>query len=228
MEIREISESILNFVFPPVCILCRDYVQFGHAALVCGRCWQDLPACKSDAQNTGSRTKSVSSCHSMWQYNDAVEKIIHEMKFFRKRKLCRRVGEYLAELAVDEESLTSSDALVPVPLHRARLRERGYNQSELLAGAISDRIGLPVQADLVERVRRTKAQSQLSAAERQANVEEAFKVLRPKQVQGKCLILVDDVMTTGATLNACADALLRAGASCILGLTVAKTPPRRA
>jgi ComF family protein len=122
-----------------------------------------------------------------------------------------------------EEQQIAVDVIVPVPLHPRRLRERGYNQATLLAQVLGRRMERPVRAKAVERVRNTRSQMRLDAAERRSNVAGAFRSLDDR-VSGRRILLIDDVCTTGATLDACAKALQEAGATWVHALTLARAP----
>jgi ComF family protein len=111
---------------------------------------------------------------------------------------------------------------MPVPLHPSRLRERGYNQSDLLADSIASELDIPCVKDVLIRKRRTKTMSALAPQKRPRNVEGAFAVARPAAICGKTIVLVDDVLTTGSTVEACAMVLLKSGAQDVFVLTVAR------
>jgi ComF family protein len=119
----------------------------------------------------------------------------------------------------------AADALVPVPLDAARLRARGYNQASLLAASLGAALGWPVLPNALQRTRATRPQVGLSPHERRANVRGAFRCPDPALVQGRRLLLIDDVMTTGATLESCAEPLVAAGAERVYGLVVARDVP---
>lgn len=121
------------------------------------------------------------------------------------------VGERLGERLCEQPWFGEIDGLIPIPLHRGRRRERGYNQSLLICEGIRERTGLPIVSDVLKRVKYTRTQTLLSPRERHKNVSDAFRVIIPEKVRGRNLVLVDDVLTTGATLNACAGELHRAG-----------------
>jgi ComF family protein len=132
------------------------------------------------------------------------------------------LGRLLAEKMRESPELRVSEGIVPVPLHFWRERKRGYNQSELLAVSLGNLTGLPVERRALKKIRPTRSQTELSREERIENVAGAFAVRRPETVRGRTLVLVDDVCTTGATLDACASALKEAGAKRVLALTVAR------
>jgi ComF family protein len=119
--------------------------------------------------------------------------------------------------------VTTIDVIMPVPLHRSRLRERGFNQALLLASAVGRAHGIPLSYDNLTRFRATRPQVELSGEERVQNVRGAFRLTRPADVEGKRVLLVDDVFTTGATMNECAAVLKRAGARSVVALTLART-----
>jgi ComF family protein len=114
--------------------------------------------------------------------------------------------------------------IVPVPLHRSRLRQRGFNQASLLAGHLARHGSIPMTPDILIRTRPTIPQVELSAEERKTNVNGAFAVKRAADIQGKSILLLDDVMTTGSTMNECAKMLKKSGATRVVALAIARTP----
>ena len=153
-----------------------------------------------------------------------VREAIHGFKFGGRRALAAPLGDLLAETARRDLAGMRVDLLVPVPLHPRRERERGFNQAELLAGRLSR--GFPARVARGVLVRRvaTAPQSELAADDRQANVRDAFEIRRPDAVRSRHVLLVDDLLTTGATAGACADCLREAGAASVGVLTVARVP----
>lgn len=147
---------------------------------------------------------------------------IHLLKYRQRPDLAAPLARYLVAALYQPEwkgFLGRIDGVAPVPLHEQRQRERGYNQAELLARELCRRLGLTLRSDLLRRARFTRAQVQLSAAERQANVQGAFGA--SPACAGLHLLLIDDVFTTGATLRACASAARAAGAATVCALTLA-------
>lgn len=160
---------------------------------------------------------------SVWQFSEDMQTVIHELKYHGKKSLSKCFGCEMAILLLRTPAYAAADLLVPVPLHRTRFRERGFNQSLLLCQAISSHTGIPVESQVLKRTKYTSSQAKLSATERERNVATAFQVVDGGALNCKSIIVVDDVLTTGATLRACAVALRRAGATRIFGLTVART-----
>jgi ComF family protein len=152
-----------------------------------------------------------------------VRAALHALKYSGERRLARPLGEAAAERW--RRVGAGGNLIVPVPVHAGRERERGYDQAALLAEVVGDRLGLPT-ATILERHRETIAQFGLDRAHRGANVSGAFRVragsTEQAKVRGRWVVLVDDVTTTGATLAACAEALMTAGALAVSGLTVAR------
>jgi ComF family protein len=151
-----------------------------------------------------------------------LRELIHLFKYARIRPLAGPLGEILARAIPRDQTF---DAIVPVPLHWRRRWQRGFNQSALLAAAIARRYGIPVRGWLC-RTRATPTQAGLTNARRRSNVTGAFRVGRRARVSGRRILLVDDVMTTGATAGACAAALKRAGAKYVALLTLARVDRR--
>jgi ComF family protein len=155
-------------------------------------------------------------------YDGALVQAILLLKWDRIEPLGVWFAERLAEVARQENPVMAADVVVPVPLHQDRERERGYNQAGLIAKPLARKLGLPYKAVLLMRTRPRPNKQVLSIEERWESVRGAFATRPGSQVNNKRLLLVDDVMTTGATLDACTRALLESGAKSVVGLTVAR------
>jgi ComF family protein len=147
---------------------------------------------------------------------------VHELKYRSRRRVAGRISEAMLDDPRVRGVLAGAQALVPVPLHPRRQRQRGFNQSELLADALGRRAGIAVVASGLVRRQDTRSQTGLTAAARRANVKGAFAVRRRARIAGRTVVLVDDVLTTGATASACAQALRAAGAREVRLLTAAR------
>ena len=158
---------------------------------------------------------------SFGPYEGTLQTLIQRFKYDGLRPLARPLGKFLAEAARRLEA-HSWDLILPVPLHRRRQRQRGFNQAELLAAQVSKVLGVPMGSKDCVRIRDTRPQTGLRAAERRKNVTGAFHVPHPESVRTLRVLLLDDVLTTGATVNACAQALLEAGAQGVWVATLAR------
>ncbi|MCE1255427.1 MAG: ComF family protein [Anaerolineae bacterium] len=162
---------------------------------------------------------SIKSIKSLGVYNQSLRKAIHSLKFNRNLALGDEFSAELAELVLS--TTWPVDLIVPVPASRKRRSERGYNQAEIIAFPLALLLKLPFSTKSLVKVGETRSQIGLSLAERINNIQNAFSA-DPKYVNKKNVLLVDDVSTTGATLNACAQALISAGAQSVYGVTIAK------
>ena len=199
---------------------------------ICRVCGIPLPtfAGASDEQRLcpecQNRTYAFDCVRSYALYDRAVIKAILLLKFERMEPLGAWFAARLAEIAEREAELLGADVVVPVPLHRIREEERGYNQADLLARPLAKRLKQTCQPVLLVRTRPRPEKRLLSFDERWASVRGAFATRPGTRVDNRRVLLVDDVLTTGATLHACARALREAGASSVVGLTVARAMPR--
>ena len=219
----------LDLLFPQRCIGCGK-----EGNLLCSSCLFLLPRitpplcplCGSP-QSSGILCPNCISCQtqidgirSPFRFDKIIRQAIHQLKYQNLRALAIPLAGLLADYLVNNS--IPGEVLVPVPLHNKRLRERGYNQSYLLSREISKLTGLPVIDDCIIRVQHTPPQARtLTVNERRSNVASAF-TCRDHRFRGKEILLIDDVSTSGATLNACAATLKAAGASSVWGLTLAK------
>jgi ComF family protein len=209
-----------DFVFSPSCFHCGGRLPWGERFL-CRQCWNAIPEIASrDVLLRETRQKLASdSCIvdvvSLFRFEKEgeLQSLLHELKYGGKRDVGLLIGRHLGEKIKKMVSMESVLGCVPVPLHSAKLRERGYNQSELLCQGIGDASGLPVLRSLIRRVRHTKSQTNLNATERRSNVHGAFAPVSRHRIRldRKTVLLVDDVITTGATIRECASVLRDTG-----------------
>jgi len=183
---------------------------------VCGRCGLPTPFATFVCEECKNVDFGFASARAPLKYDGVGKKIVHALKY---RGYKRVVGRLAAPLMLEVLDDTCFDAVVPVPLHRSRLRKRGFNQAELLARGVAEKMKVTV-SDTLEVVRSTRDQVELSAAQRRANVAGAYSATKPHR--GK-ILLVDDVFTTGATMSACAASLVRAGAQEVHALSLCRT-----
>lgn len=232
-QVRQLSEAALDLLFPPQCVVCHR-----PGALLCHHCAGALPllegplctVCSLPVENDDLCPRCRLSrpvyerVISAFDYRDGMRRAIHALKYENKPGLAGLLVEELC--AVVSPPTEQVDALCGVPMSEGRRRERSYNHADLLAQALSSRWGLPLlDDDALRRVRDATRQVELSQRERRENVRGTF-LANADLVSGLTVILVDDVCTTGATLEACAEALLAAGARRPLCVTLAKTLPR--
>lgn len=201
----------------PFCARCgQPFPPLAHHAPMCAKCRQEPPA--------------FEVARSAFFYEEPLRTALHRFKYSRRHGLATSLGRLLIEalegFLQQEIPWSEVEALVPVPLHPARLRERGFNQSERLAREVGRHLGKPVATDWLHRVRNTMPQVGLTASQRQRNVQGAFRAFLPEGAQGRGLLLIDDLYTTGATVRECAKALKRAGAGGVWVLTLARAGMR--
>ena len=222
-------DSALDCLFPRVCVGCGR-----PGGFLCASCRQTVvriepPTCplcgrpqSSDVlcPSCASRRPAIDGIRSVFRLEGAIRHAVHELKYNNLRAIAPMLAHHL-HMCLKESGL-EPDTIVPVPLHRTRERRRGYNQSFLLARALSHDTGLPVKSQLLTRTRNTESQvGSRSARTRSLNVAGAFHC-PDDAATGTSILLIDDVCTTGATLEDCARALRTAGASRVWGLTVAR------
>jgi ComF family protein len=157
-------------------------------------------------------------------YLDDVRLSLHALKFGGRRRIASVLGSRASRSWVVAGELDGAAAVVPVPLSRRRRRERGFNQAELIARAVAREAGLPLESRILRKIREAVPQAGLSASARRKNVRSAYRARLPRSHRGKTLLLVDDVLTTGATAESAASALLAAGAGAVDVLTLARVP----
>lgn len=220
----------IDLLFPPRCGGCQALGSLWCAA--CRAALQPIvpPWCEKCGEpfvtdrlcsNCRTHPLAIEKIRSVALFDGVLRQAIHRFKYERLAAMADPFGDMLADYWRAEQ--LAADWLIPVPLHPSRERDRGYNQSELLARQLARRVNVPVSSHGLRRIRATAVQMTLNAAQRRENVAGAFEC-GEQRVRGKRVVIVDDVGTTGATLEACAQAVLQAGAASVMGLTLARTP----
>jgi ComF family protein len=218
----------LDLFFPPWCIGCGREGKY-----ICDSCLQNLPLISPPICVTCGRPLTIDgTCpgciegkvdidgiRAPFLFDGVIRKAIHEFKYRNLKDISTSLAKFLHDFLLD--SPLPVDVLVPVPIHRKRLRERGYNQSSLIARELSRMCGMPIIENcLIRKVNTPPQVRTTSAIERRKNISNAFACIN-NRLEGKKILLIDDVSTSGATLNTCAGVLKAAGAVSVWGLTIA-------
>ena len=218
-----------------ITLLKQLFFPQGNSCCLCGR-WGDTekPVCsscmrkvkKSCLQDEAVLLRDhppLTLSLAAWKYEGPVRRLIHQMKYGGNGEIAALLGTEMAGIMIRKHHQSGSvDLVIPVPLHPLRERKRGYNQALLMAGHVCCETGLPLRTDVLTRVRHTSSQVRRTRKERIAAMRNAFCVPDASLVSGKRILVVDDVLTTGATAIACACALLDAGAKEVMVLTAAR------
>ena len=219
-----------EFVYPPICLAC-DIRLKTEEKMVCASCWGKLCLVHenddtfmeiADRLHCSGRIAGLVSAY-MFEKGGTLQTLIHELKYGGMTALGVKLGERLGENIVNRLDVDCITALIPVPLHPTKMRERGYNQSEFICRGIRRVTGLPISMSLLRRSKYTDSQTQLTLAERLENVRNAFAAGRKSMASAYdgTFLLVDDVITTGATIIACAGILADHGARKVYACSVA-------
>ncbi len=205
----------------PFCVCDECYNKLPHiVGHTCLRCGEPLFSDANYCLNCKNTKHYFSKCFAPFMFTNDVVKLIHGLKYEGKKYLAKPLGNFMFKLF--SEQGVKVDLVVPVPLHFARQKSRGFNQSEELAQVFS-RFGFNVNNNCLARVKETVTQTNLTKTERLENVNDAFKVVNKLEVKNKVVLIIDDVYTTGATFNEVARVLINAGAKQVYGLTCAHT-----
>jgi ComF family protein len=176
--------------------------------LICGECRTD--------------TRHFDRAFSATVYNETMQALVHAYKYGMREYLARPLGRWMVDYAHRHIDVDTLDAIVPVPLHWRRFQYRSFNQAIALARALAREFGLPIVKRVLRRRRHTTPQVELGPQERRENIKNAFGVTQPERIEGQHVLLVDDVYTTGATINECARVLKAAGATSVIAFTLAR------
>ena len=242
-RIRRAADSVLDWFYPPHCYHCNACLSGTRSRILCPRCFRDLAASRIQGTvcricglpiHTGDKTDATcTNCYTrrpdfdvaraIFSYAGPAGSLIASFKFHGDFFLGPRLLRRAIEMGWMPDGLGDADAIVPVPLHPRRERERGYNQALLLARTVARHLDRPLRRRVLSRPRYTSQQALVAAHRRWENVRGAFQA--GADAQGWHWLLVDDVMTTGATASECARVLKKSGAERVSVLTIARTQP---
>ena len=228
------AEVILSLFFPRRCPVCQEIVTPKGGLIcpgcrkkvtfveepVCRKCGREIPFLEQEyCETCRRRPRSFETGRSLLRYDEVGQRTIKAFKYGGRQEYADWYAAEMADRLGGWLAGCRADALIPVPIHRSRLRKRGFNQAEVLARRLSKHLGIPVRKDILRRTKKTEAQKNLGWEGRQKNLMKAVEA-SPLPAGIRRVILVDDIYTSGATAEACARALLKAGASVVYVATV--------
>lgn len=219
--------TFIDFIYPPLCLVCHSRLE-SDERFVCERCWSLfhvleqplMPADQLDVLHNAA--KYFHQSLAIFPYSDQIQELIHLMKYRSMPGIATHFGRALGNLVQTQHMCHTLDMLIPVPLHPLRCRERGFNQATLLAREIAHVTQIPLHDKVLKRIRYTQQQAKFNKEERAANVRNAFRLVDESIVMHKKIGLVDDVLTTGSTMNECAKVLCARGAQQITTITIVR------
>lgn len=215
-SIRALLTDVFNLFYPKVCITC-DSVLHNHEEIICYQCEAGLPLTNhyNDAENELAKRLwgriEVQAAMGLYDFHKGaqVQELLHQLKYRKRQDAGTYMGKLLGEQLVREDCIVKEiDLIVPVPLHPKKEKQRGFNQCQPIADAISEVTGWPVASNALTRTVKNTSQTGMNRFERFENVKDIFAVTDAAQLQGKHVLLIDDVVTTGATSESCMRTIL--------------------
>ena len=207
-------DDFLALIYPRNCVSCGNSL-FKHEEQVCNYCYTNLPKTNFhkqqrnpvDALFYGRTPLLLASSFYLFTKKGSIQKILHAIKYKHNKDLAVLVGKWYAEDLKTNDIISKADFIIPVPLHSKKFKIRGYNQSEEFARGLAEGLQIPLNTSVLIRKEFTETQTKKSKYERWENVEEVFELIAPETFKNKHVIIVDDVITTGATIEACCQLL---------------------
>lgn len=228
--------TLLDLIYPPRCIFCTTIIPIQQEKGICNKCKKSLPfiegkacqKCGKPIQDLKGRTicfdcvKTSPIYERGWSvfiYEGMVKETIYRFKYGGHREYAKYLGHLMTK-RIKSEELLEVDLIIPIPIHINRKRKRGYNQAEELAKVVSKELGIPMDTSIITRIKDTKPQSGLSIVQRQNNIKKAFQIKDKINLEQMKILLVDDIYTTGTTINYCSTLLKKRGAKEIYFLSL--------
>lgn len=210
---------ILNLIFPPKCIFCKDIMKLTCKTEICEKCYSKIPFILEP--KIIFKSKYCDGFIACCKYKGIIKRAIKDYKYYNKSSYYRSLATVINRTLENMTNELKFDIIIGVPLHNKKLIQRGYNQSELIANHLSKLTGVLHKSNLIKRIRYTNSQSFLNKAERYVNIKDAFSITNSEEIEGKNILLVDDILTTGNTLNECSKTLKEFGANKVYAVVVA-------
>jgi len=224
-------KSLIMFIYPAQCRFCKQTLDPSHGYYICRNCWEaikpvETPFCEicgyplSQFPALPEKVYSCRNCpddvrfrraRSITDYDSAAGEAIRLLKYHGKTVMAKRLADLMAKAMPSFLNIEDYDCIIPVPIYKKKRRQRGYNQMELIGRIFSSKTGLYMNIVSLIKIKDTQPQASLSLKERKTNVKDAYKVIDPDLIAGKRILLIDDVYTTGTTVNECAKTLLTQG-----------------
>lgn len=207
-------KDFISLFFPDVCLACGEGLS-DKEKYVCSTCLHRLPKTNYHTipdnpmfRNFAGRVDiKAGAAYSFYGKGSVLQKLVHHVKYKGKKELAVYFGKWYGHSLKDSSPFSEADYIIPVPLHPKKQRQRGYNQSACIAGGLSKVMGIPILTDTLKRTKHTGTQTNKSRFSRWENVKDSFTIENPEPIKNKHILLVDDVITTGATVEACINML---------------------
>ena len=219
--------EIFDLFLPRLCIACTNKLE-NDEQFICNQCFSKIELAtnvriKEEFNRKFRRDNFISNFYSAFVFHDdsEIQKLIHSLKYEQNYLLGIYLGRKTGQILNDNIKKWNADLIIPIPLHHLRKAERGFNQSQEISKGLSKELNINFKNNIVSRNKFTKTQTKFTLIERKINIEGAFKIKRKKDISGKKIILVDDVITTGATTTECAKLLVENGAEKVYAISVA-------
>jgi ComF family protein len=216
--LKGLLEDFISLLFPSYCLACYDALLKGEE-IVCTSCMLEMPQTQShlDPENALKQRLGIriplSYAFAIFRFSKSsrVQELLHALKYKQQPEVGIALGKMYGEKLIQAGLQNAWDIIVPIPLHPSRFRKRGYNQSEKFAEGLSEKLKIPVITNAVKRNYRTETQTRKSKKQRWENVKTVFELSHAQYLSGRKVLLVDDVITTGATIEACGTVLMEGG-----------------
>lgn len=225
-----ILQDFINLLLPDTCAAC-DSLLVKKEKIICLKCLYELPRTRYDSYIDNAVARlfwgriQVENASSLFRYHKGsrFQSLIHDLKYRDRKDIGKELGRLMG-ISIKETPFSNAELILPVPLHKSKQRRRGYNQCDPICAGLSESLDIPYQTDLLERPEKSSTQTNKSRIDRWNNVEGIFRVKYPLELQHKHILLADDVVTTGATLEACASAILKVEGTRVSIATLAMAP----
>ena len=209
-----ILKNMFAIFFPEICLCCNDYLA-PNDSVICLTCRHDLPLTNFSFEENNLIEKSfygripLQTATSLFYFfkKGNVQRLIHELKYKKQQQVGTLIGDWLGDQLIESERFATIDCIIPVPLHRKKLKKRGYKQVTTFGESLAKKLAIPYYENILIRVSSTKTQTKKLRFDRWKNVHELFQIQNNFVLENKHVLLIDDVITTGATLEACYEAL---------------------